>query len=116
MRFCRGFLHGAARRRANRGSGQQQRPCRQQRRHLIGAQRAGQQVALAHIDAEAELDRVAATADAHYDFADNSGGASPPVIGLTYEYVVTAYNETNGNESGHSVMATCTSASVPDSP
>lgn len=63
-----------------------------------------------------ELDRVTATASAHYDYADNAGGPLPPVIGLTYEYVVTAYNETNGNESGHSGMATCTSASVPDAP
>lgn len=63
-----------------------------------------------------ELDRVPAIGASDYDYADNSSSPSPPVIGLTYEYVVTAYNDTHGNESGHSVMATCTSASVPDSP
>lgn len=63
-----------------------------------------------------ELDRVPAIAAADYDYADNSSSPSPPVIGLTYEYVVTAYNDTHGNESGHSAMATCTSASVPDAP
>ncbi len=60
-------------------------------------------------------DELAVMAD-EYEFDDNAAGADPPVIGNTYEYVVTAYNETMGNESGHSNMSTCTAASVPDAP
>ena len=63
-----------------------------------------------------ELDRVAATASSHYSYTDNDAGPNPPVLGTTYEYVVTAYNDSNGHESGYSNMASCTSASVPGPP
>ena len=63
------------------------------------------------------LEKVLATTADHYTF-DDGGGVSPdpPVIGITYEYVVTSFNETNGNESGYSNMADCTSNSVPGPP
>ena len=63
-----------------------------------------------------EVGEVMATAADNYVMDDNDGGANPPTIGLTYQYVVTAYNQTLGNESGHSNSAYCTSASVPDAP
>ena len=63
-----------------------------------------------------QIGEVPALALDTYDFGDNDGGPNPPVIGTTYEYVVTAYNETLGNESGYSNMTVCTASSVPDAP
>ncbi len=51
-----------------------------------------------------------------YQFDDNAAGADPPILGTTYEYIVTAFNETLGNESGPSNQSTCTAASMPDAP
>jgi type II secretory pathway pseudopilin PulG len=62
------------------------------------------------------VDVILATASDNYYFDDNDSGADPPTIGLTYQYVATAYNETYGNESGYSQSAYCTSASIPDAP
>jgi type II secretory pathway pseudopilin PulG len=63
-----------------------------------------------------ELDRVVALGFESYEFNDDGTSPSPPVIGSSYEYVITAFNETHGNESGYSQMAGCTSSSVPGSP
>ncbi|MBN2171280.1 MAG: choice-of-anchor J domain-containing protein [Candidatus Krumholzibacteriota bacterium] len=64
-----------------------------------------------------EMDMVLATTAPHYSWDDAGGfSPSPPVIGTTYEYVVTSYNQTGGNESGYSNMADCASSSVPGAP
>jgi hypothetical protein len=67
---------------------------------------------------DTELPMVSATGDPHYAIQDDSetSGASAPVLGVTYYYVMRTYNDYYGLESSDSNVCSVTSQSTPVPP